>query len=189
MNEGAILAARENRKEITQYDLIRSIEKVMLGPERKSHLSRRKRRSSRRITRRPRARLLRAPVRRPGAQDFHHQPRPRGGLHAEASVRRQEDAVAQAIPRRYRRNARRLRRRGDDLRRHHDGALRTTSRSSPRSRATWSPNTACRQNRAGSKTSAYISGAFGVQHPFRALKLFLMRMRGFVSSRADARVA
>lgn len=38
MNEGAILAARENRKEITQYDLVRSIEKVMLGPERKSHL-------------------------------------------------------------------------------------------------------------------------------------------------------
>ncbi|MDB5189629.1 MAG: ftsH [Parcubacteria group bacterium] len=38
MNEGAILAARENRKEITQYDLIRSIEKVLLGPERKSHL-------------------------------------------------------------------------------------------------------------------------------------------------------
>lgn len=38
MNEGAILAAREDRKEITQYDLIRSIEKVMLGPERKSHL-------------------------------------------------------------------------------------------------------------------------------------------------------
>lgn len=42
MNEGAILAARENRKEITQYDLIRSIEKVMLGPERKSHLLSRK---------------------------------------------------------------------------------------------------------------------------------------------------
>jgi len=38
MNEGAILAARENRLEVTQYDLIRSIEKVMLGPERKSHL-------------------------------------------------------------------------------------------------------------------------------------------------------
>ncbi len=38
MNEAAILAARENRKEITQYDLIRSIEKVMLGPERKSHI-------------------------------------------------------------------------------------------------------------------------------------------------------
>jgi len=38
MNESAILAARENRKEITQYDLIRSIEKVMLGPERKSHV-------------------------------------------------------------------------------------------------------------------------------------------------------
>lgn len=38
MNEAAILAARENRKEITQYDLIRSIEKVMLGAERKSHL-------------------------------------------------------------------------------------------------------------------------------------------------------
>jgi len=38
MNEAAILAARENRKEITQYDLIRSIEKVMLGPERRSHV-------------------------------------------------------------------------------------------------------------------------------------------------------
>ncbi len=38
MNEGAILAAREDRKKITQFDLIRSIEKVMLGPERKSHL-------------------------------------------------------------------------------------------------------------------------------------------------------
>ncbi len=38
MNEGAILAARESRQEITQYDLIRSVEKVMLGPERKSHI-------------------------------------------------------------------------------------------------------------------------------------------------------
>ncbi len=38
MNEGAILAARENRTQIAQYDLIRSIEKVMLGPERKSHI-------------------------------------------------------------------------------------------------------------------------------------------------------
>jgi len=38
MNEGAILAAREGRKKVNQYDLIRSIEKVMLGPERKSHL-------------------------------------------------------------------------------------------------------------------------------------------------------
>ncbi|MES2213533.1 MAG: ATP-dependent zinc metalloprotease FtsH [Patescibacteria group bacterium] len=38
MNEGAILAARENRTKISQYDLIRSIEKVMLGPERKSHI-------------------------------------------------------------------------------------------------------------------------------------------------------
>lgn len=38
MNEAAILAAREGRKLISQYDLIRSIEKVMLGPERKSHI-------------------------------------------------------------------------------------------------------------------------------------------------------
>jgi cell division protease FtsH len=38
MNEGAILAAREERKIIGQFDLIRSIEKVMMGPERKSHL-------------------------------------------------------------------------------------------------------------------------------------------------------
>ncbi|HPY13213.1 MAG TPA: ATP-dependent zinc metalloprotease FtsH [Candidatus Paceibacterota bacterium] len=38
MNEAAILAARENRRTITQYDLLRSVEKVMLGPERKSHI-------------------------------------------------------------------------------------------------------------------------------------------------------
>lgn len=38
MNEGAILAAREERKSVAQYDLIRAIEKVMLGPERKSHV-------------------------------------------------------------------------------------------------------------------------------------------------------
>ncbi|MBU1754733.1 cell division protein FtsH, partial [Patescibacteria group bacterium] len=36
------LAAREGRKEIAQFDLIRSIEKVMLGPERKSHLMNKK---------------------------------------------------------------------------------------------------------------------------------------------------
>jgi cell division protease FtsH len=38
MNEAAILAAREERKSVAQFDLIRSIEKVMLGPERKSHI-------------------------------------------------------------------------------------------------------------------------------------------------------
>jgi len=38
MNEAAILAARENRTKVSQFDLIRSIEKVMLGPERKSHV-------------------------------------------------------------------------------------------------------------------------------------------------------
>jgi len=38
MNEGAILAARNDRKKLTQDDIISSIEKVMLGPERKSHI-------------------------------------------------------------------------------------------------------------------------------------------------------
>src|SRR3989344_182018 len=38
MNEAAIVAARDNRKTIEQIDLIRSIEKVLLGPERKSHI-------------------------------------------------------------------------------------------------------------------------------------------------------
>ena len=38
MNEAAILAAREGRKKVGQFDVIRSIEKVMLGPERKSHV-------------------------------------------------------------------------------------------------------------------------------------------------------
>jgi cell division protease FtsH len=38
VNEAAILTARENRKTVGQFDFIRSIEKVMLGPERRSHL-------------------------------------------------------------------------------------------------------------------------------------------------------
>lgn len=38
MNEAALLAARRNIKEITQQELRESIEKVLLGPERKSHL-------------------------------------------------------------------------------------------------------------------------------------------------------
>ena len=38
VNESAILAARNNRKRVEQMDLINSIEKVLLGPERKSHI-------------------------------------------------------------------------------------------------------------------------------------------------------
>ena len=38
MNEGAILAARKNLREVGQDELISAIEKVMLGPERQSHL-------------------------------------------------------------------------------------------------------------------------------------------------------
>ncbi len=37
-NEGAILAARRAKKEIDQIDFLESIEKVLLGPERKSHI-------------------------------------------------------------------------------------------------------------------------------------------------------
>ncbi len=38
MNEAAILSARYNKKTIGQKELLESIEKVMLGPERKSHI-------------------------------------------------------------------------------------------------------------------------------------------------------
>jgi cell division protease FtsH len=38
MNEGAILAARRNERTITQRDLYESIDKVILGPERKSRI-------------------------------------------------------------------------------------------------------------------------------------------------------
>ena len=38
VNEAAILAARQNKKEVSQMDLINSIEKVLLGPERKSKI-------------------------------------------------------------------------------------------------------------------------------------------------------
>jgi len=37
VNEAAILAVRKNQTEISQENLLQSIEKVMLGPERKSH--------------------------------------------------------------------------------------------------------------------------------------------------------
>ena len=38
INEAAILAARSNQKEITQDNLFEAIEKVLLGPERRSHI-------------------------------------------------------------------------------------------------------------------------------------------------------
>ena len=38
MNEAAILAARKDQTTITESDLLNSIEKVMLGPVRTSHL-------------------------------------------------------------------------------------------------------------------------------------------------------
>ena len=38
INESAIQAVRENRKEISESDLLKSIEKIMLGSERKNHL-------------------------------------------------------------------------------------------------------------------------------------------------------
>lgn len=38
VNEAAILAARKNKTQISQQELIEAIEKVLLGPERKSHL-------------------------------------------------------------------------------------------------------------------------------------------------------
>jgi len=38
MNEAAILSARANKKKVGQTELLEAIEKVMLGPERKSHI-------------------------------------------------------------------------------------------------------------------------------------------------------
>jgi len=38
VNEAAILAARENKEKVYQKELLESIEKVLLGPERKSHI-------------------------------------------------------------------------------------------------------------------------------------------------------
>ncbi len=37
-NEAALLAARRNKKEVSQNEFLEAIEKVLLGPERKSHL-------------------------------------------------------------------------------------------------------------------------------------------------------
>ena len=38
MNESAILAARRNKQQVSQEELLESIDKVLLGPERKSHV-------------------------------------------------------------------------------------------------------------------------------------------------------
>ncbi len=38
LNEAAILAAKQNKKEVNQHDIEMSVEKVQLGPERKSHV-------------------------------------------------------------------------------------------------------------------------------------------------------
>lgn len=38
LNEAAILAALNNKKQINQLDIINSIDKILLGPERKSHI-------------------------------------------------------------------------------------------------------------------------------------------------------
>ncbi len=38
VNEGALLAARKNKNQVFQADILESIEKVLLGPERKSHI-------------------------------------------------------------------------------------------------------------------------------------------------------
>lgn len=38
VNEGAILAARKDQKDISQENILEAIEKVMLGPERRSHI-------------------------------------------------------------------------------------------------------------------------------------------------------
>jgi len=38
MNEAAILAARQNQKTVTEFDILRAVEKVTLGPERKSKI-------------------------------------------------------------------------------------------------------------------------------------------------------
>jgi cell division protease FtsH len=44
MNEASIFAARENKKKIAQVHILSAIEKVMIGPERKSHLHTKKER-------------------------------------------------------------------------------------------------------------------------------------------------
>jgi len=38
VNEAAILAARKNKNQVSQHELLESIEKVLLGPERRSHI-------------------------------------------------------------------------------------------------------------------------------------------------------
>ena len=38
MNEAAIFAAREDRKKVSQFDLAEAVDKVAMGPERKSHI-------------------------------------------------------------------------------------------------------------------------------------------------------
>ena len=87
MNEGAIFAARENRKTVAQYDLIRIDRKGHARPGAQEPCLKQKRKGDNRLPRGgARARCLALAARRPGAQNFHHQPRPCCGLHTQAPV-------------------------------------------------------------------------------------------------------
>ena len=84
MNEAAILVTQEERKKVSQFDLIRSIEKSLLGPERKKPLIDGGRKENRFLSRsRPRLGFFCFKTRRPGAQSFRCFQRPSGRIYSE----------------------------------------------------------------------------------------------------------
>ena len=89
LNEAALLAARRGAVEISQADLENAVEKVVAGPERKSRRLTEATEAAGGLSRvgtRPDRGLQ--PGRRPGAQDHHYSPWPRGvGLHAASTHR------------------------------------------------------------------------------------------------------
>ena len=144
VNEAALFAARRNGRVVEMDDFEKAKDKIMMGPERKSHGHARGRAPQHGLPRvRPRPRRQAAAQDRPGAQGHHHPARPRAGRDDAAARRRPLqpttrnaccNQIAHAVRRPHRRRGVHA---PDDHRRQQ--RLRARHR---RSRATWSRATA-----------------------------------------------
>ena len=89
VNEAALFAARRNGRVVEMVDFEKAKDKIMMGPERKSHGHARGRAPQHRLPRgRPRAGRQADAQDRPGAQGDHHPARPRAGRDDAAARRR-----------------------------------------------------------------------------------------------------
>ena len=117
VNEAALLAARDNKREITQHELEEGIMRVIAGPEKKTRVMGEKERLVTAYHEMGHAMVAHfLEQHRPGAQDLDHLPRPGARLHDLAADRGQVPHHARRAGGHARDDAGRARRRGDRLR-------------------------------------------------------------------------